>query len=48
VTDAAEVVWQAAHGDQRDYVVGAQGRRLRTMARLAPGLVRKQLRRAFA
>ncbi len=48
VTDAAEVIWQAAHGDQRDYVVGAQGRRLRTMARLAPGLVRKQLRRAFA
>lgn len=45
VEDAAEVVWQAAHGDELEYVVGAQGRRLKLMTRLAPGLIRKQLRR---
>ena len=43
VEDAAEVVWQAAHGKALHYVVGKRAAELRFASRFMPGAVRKQL-----
>lgn len=44
VAEAAEVIWQAAHGKDLHYVVGKAGKQLRFAARFMPGAVRKQLK----
>ena len=45
VEAASEAIWAAVHGKGVRYLVGAQARRIGLLARLAPGLVRKQLLR---
>lgn len=44
VDEAAQTVWQAAHGRELYYLVGKRARQMRFMARLAPGFLRNQLR----
>lgn len=44
--EAADVIWRAAHGRERDYLVGKAARRLRFTARFLPGALRKRLRQA--
>lgn len=44
VTDVAQAVWDAVHGDKLDYFVGATARRMAFAKRWMPGKVRKQLR----
>ena len=46
--EAAETVWQAVHGCEREYLVGKAARRLRFTARFLPGVLRKRLRAAAA
>jgi NAD(P)-dependent dehydrogenase (short-subunit alcohol dehydrogenase family) len=48
VEDAAEVVWQAAHGREREYIVGKAGRQASFARRFMPGRLRKRLKAAFA
>jgi NAD(P)-dependent dehydrogenase (short-subunit alcohol dehydrogenase family) len=48
VEDAAAVVWQAAHGAEREYVVGKAGRQARFAQRFLPGRLRKRMKAAFA
>jgi NAD(P)-dependent dehydrogenase (short-subunit alcohol dehydrogenase family) len=43
VEEAAEVIWQAAHGDKTAYIVGRPGYRLQFMAQYFPKVVRRQL-----
>jgi NAD(P)-dependent dehydrogenase (short-subunit alcohol dehydrogenase family) len=45
--EAAAVVWQAAHGDEVDYIVGKAGRRVRTALRWMPGRVRQRMKAAM-
>ncbi len=45
VEDAAQVIWDAAHGKDLHYTVGRAARRLRFATRFMPGAVRKQLQR---
>lgn len=44
VTDVAQAIWDAVHGDKLDYFVGATARRMAFAKRWMPGKVRKQLR----
>ncbi len=44
VDEAAQTVWQAAHGRELYYLVGKRARQMRFMARLAPGFLRNRLR----
>lgn len=44
VDEAAQAVWQAAHGRELYYLVGKRARQMRFMARLAPGFLRNRLR----
>ncbi|WP_425230446.1 SDR family oxidoreductase [Sphingomonas sp.] len=46
--EAADVIWRAARGGERDYVVGKAARRLRFLSRFAPGMLRRRLKRAMA
>ena len=48
VADAAEVIWRAAHGRERDYPVGKAAKRTLTSARLLPGRLRRRMKAAFA
>ena len=48
VTDAAEVIWRAAHGRDREYIVGKAGRRAAFAQRFFPGRLRRRLKAAFA
>ena len=45
VEDAAQVVWEAAHGRDLHYTVGKAAKRLRFAARFMPNSVRKQLQK---
>ena len=45
VEDAAQVIWDAAHGRELHYTVGKAAKRLRFASRFMPGAVRKQLRK---
>lgn len=45
VSMAAERVWDAAHGEDIQYMVGGEAERARFMTRWLPGLVRKQIRK---
>lgn len=44
VEDAAQVVWEAAHGKALHYFVGKRAKQMRFAANHMPGVVRKQLR----
>ena len=44
VSMAAEKAWEAAHGDDIQYMVGGEAERARFMTRWLPGLVRKQIK----
>jgi NAD(P)-dependent dehydrogenase (short-subunit alcohol dehydrogenase family) len=44
VEEAAQVIWEAAHGKDLHYIVGKAGKQLRFAARFMPGAVRKQLK----
>ncbi|PND67279.1 short-chain dehydrogenase, partial [Escherichia coli] len=48
VEEAAEMVWQAAHGSEREYIVGKAGRQAHFARRFMPGRLRKRLKAAFA
>ena len=43
VAECADVVWRAVHGSALKHIVGARGKQLAWLARLAPGLIRRQL-----
>ncbi|MFT3976901.1 MAG: SDR family oxidoreductase [Sphingomonas bacterium] len=45
--DAAEVIWQAAHGSEREYIVGKAGKQASFARRFMPGRLRKRLRAPF-
>lgn len=46
VEDAAQVIWDAAHGNELHYTVGKAAKRMRFVSRFMPNAVRKQLRRS--
>lgn len=46
VEDAAQVIWEAAHGKDLHYTVGKRAKQLRFASRFMPGSVRKQLQRS--
>jgi NAD(P)-dependent dehydrogenase (short-subunit alcohol dehydrogenase family) len=48
VEDAAEMVWRAAHGSEREYIVGKAGRQAQFARRFLPGRLRKRMKAAFA
>ena len=48
VDEAAETIWQAAHGREREYIVGKAGRQALFAKRFLPGRLRKRLKAAFA
>ncbi len=48
VEEAAEVIWQAVHGREREYIVGKAGRQAHFARRFMPGRLRKRLKAAFA
>ncbi|MEH3102138.1 SDR family oxidoreductase [Sphingomonas adhaesiva] len=48
VEEAADVIWQAVHGRERDYIVGKAGKKVRFASRFMPGQMRKRLKAAFA
>lgn len=48
VKEAAEMVWQAAHGSEREYIVGKAGRQAAFARRFMPGRLRKRMKAAFA
>ena len=48
VEQVSETVWTAVHGDTLHHMVGAQAKQSALMSRLAPGLIRKRLRRQAA
>ena len=48
VDEAAETVWRAAHGTEREYIVGRAGRQALFAKRFMPGRLRKRLKAAFA
>jgi NAD(P)-dependent dehydrogenase (short-subunit alcohol dehydrogenase family) len=45
VEDAAQVIWDAAHGKELHYTVGKAARRMRFISRFMPNAVRKQLQK---
>ena len=46
VDEAAEVIWQAAHGRERDYIVGKAGRQVRFASKWMPERFRRRLKAA--
>lgn len=48
VEEAAETVWQAAHGREREYIVGKAGRQVRFAQRFMPGRLRRRLKAGVA
>jgi len=44
---AADVIWDAAHGTARDYLVGAAAKRVRFAARFLPGRMRRRMKAAM-
>jgi hypothetical protein len=46
VEDAAQVVWDAAHGKDLHYTVGKRAKQMRFATRFMPNAVRKQLQRS--
>jgi NADP-dependent 3-hydroxy acid dehydrogenase YdfG len=46
VEDAAQVVWDAAHGKELHYTVGKRAKQMRFATRFMPNAVRKQLQRS--
>lgn len=48
VEDAAEQIWRAAHGREREYIVGKAGRQALFAQRFMPGRLRKRMKAAFA
>lgn len=48
VDEAAETIWQAAHGREREYIVGQAGRQALFAKRFLPGRLRRRLKAAFA
>ena len=48
VEEAAEMVWRAAHGAEREYIVGKAGRQASFARRFMPGRLRKRMKAAFA
>ena len=44
VSDVAQAIWDAVHGDKLDYFVGATAKRMAFAKRWMPGKIRKQLR----
>jgi hypothetical protein len=46
VEDAAQVVWDAAHGKNLHYTVGKRAKQMRFATRFMPNAVRKQLQRS--
>ena len=48
VEDAAEQIWRAAHGREREYIVGRAGRQALFAQRFLPGRLRKRMKAAFA
>ena len=48
VEEAAETVWQAAHGREREYIVGKAGRQAKFAQRFFPGRLRKRLKASMA
>jgi NAD(P)-dependent dehydrogenase (short-subunit alcohol dehydrogenase family) len=48
VDEAANVVWQATHGSDREYIVGKAGRQANFARRFMPGRLRKRMKAAFA
>ena len=48
VEEAAEMVWQAAHGAEREYIVGKAGRQALFAKRFMPKNLRRRLKGAFA
>ncbi|MCD2315356.1 SDR family oxidoreductase [Sphingomonas sp. IC-11] len=48
VDEAANVVWQATHGRDREYIVGKAGRQANFARRFMPNRLRKRMKAAFA
>ncbi|UVO49989.1 SDR family oxidoreductase [Sphingomonas sp. SUN019] len=48
VKEAADVIWQAAHGAEREYIVGKAGKQARFAQRFMPGRLRKRLKAGMA
>ncbi|ONF97074.1 SDR family oxidoreductase [Sphingomonas jeddahensis] len=48
VEDAAEMIWRAVHGREREYIVGKAGRQASFARRFMPGRLRKRMKAAFA
>lgn len=48
VDEAADVIWQAAHGTEREYIVGKAGRQAKFAQRFMPGRLRKRLKAGMA
>ncbi len=48
VDEAANVVWQATHGRDREYIVGKAGRQASFARRFMPNRLRKRMKAAFA
>ncbi|WBH16196.1 SDR family oxidoreductase [Sphingomonas radiodurans] len=48
VQDAADVIWRAAHGRDREYIVGKAGRQASFARRFMPNRLRKRMKAAFA
>jgi NAD(P)-dependent dehydrogenase (short-subunit alcohol dehydrogenase family) len=48
VEEAAEMIWRAAHGREREYIVGKAGRQASFARRFMPGRLRKRMKAAFA
>lgn len=46
--EAAQVVWDAAHGPELHYMVGKMGKNLRFASRFFPGRIRRQMKSAVA
>jgi NAD(P)-dependent dehydrogenase (short-subunit alcohol dehydrogenase family) len=48
VEEAADMVWRAVHGREREYIVGKAGRQASFARRFMPGRLRKRMKAAFA
>lgn len=48
VAEAADVVWQATHGRDREYIVGKAGRQANFARRFMPNRLRKRMKAVFA
>jgi len=48
VEEAAEMVWRAVHGAEREYIVGKAGRQAYFARRFMPGRLRKRMKAVFA